>query len=95
MPRLQQRIDRVLQFNGSVGLVREVLDVVQQEQIEIAILPAETGKPGAVQRFEKLIQKLFGGEIDEPASGSHLFGVRPDRLQQMRFSGTGRPVQHQ
>ena len=60
----QQRVDRVQQFDLGGPLAGEELQVVEDQQLDAAILAAEVGQAAAAQGLEKLAGELLGREID-------------------------------
>jgi len=59
----QQGVHRVLQLDQRRALAQKELHVVDQQQVHVPILVAETRQPAATQRFEEHRRELLGRQV--------------------------------
>ena len=94
-PLLQERVDRVQQFDLRGPLAHEKLQIVEHEHADAAVLAAEAGQAAAAQRLEKLAGKLLGRKVDRRQAAVRFARRGPNAFQQMGLADAGRAVEHQ
>lgn len=86
----EERVDGVLQFSERRRFASEKLQIVDQEEFDIAILLAKTGQTSAAEGFDELRGKLFGRQINSTALRGGLSRGAPGTFEQMRFAAARR-----
>ena len=94
-PFSQGFVDRIQQLHLGRSLAGEELQVVDDQQIDAAVLAAEAGQTAATQRFEEAGRELLGRQVDRAGSGAVLASGGSDALQQVRLAHARRTVDHQ
>ena len=91
--RLEQRVEGVEELLLRHFLAFQEMDVVHQEEIHVvAIAAAKFGHRAGVNRFDHVVDELFGAEILQPRLGISLEHRMRDRLHQVRLAESGRAV---
>ena len=94
-PVPQQGVHRVLQLDQRGPLAAEEMQIVDQQQLDIAVLAAEVGQAAALQRFEELTGELLGRQRHHPPQAQPLPHRSRQPLQQMRLARAGRAMHEQ
>src|SRR5207244_4157503 len=87
--RLEKRIEGVEELLLGAGLADEELDVVDEEQIERAVIALERIEALVLVSADYVGNELLGMDIPDLGFRVALEDIGPDRLQQVRLSQSG------
>ena len=67
-------------------LTRDELDVVDQQEIDVAIARAELGRAVVANRIDELVREPLGRQVRDGHRGEQAAGLMADGVQQMRLA---------
>ena len=78
-----QGVERVEELLLGLFLVLQELDVVDQQDVDIAVAAAEPLGLAVADRVDEVVGELLGAHVPHPGAGEEAHGVVPDRVQQV------------
>ena len=90
-----QLVERVEELLLRALLVLQELDVVDQQDVDVAVARAELLLPVVTDRVDEFVRELLGVHVADPQLRMHLRGVVGDRVQQVGLAETGVAVDEQ
>ncbi len=92
---LIERVERVKKFFLRAIAAGQEMDVVDHQQIDVAIAMAELMHVAVLDRQDELVDERIAGEIQDPRVGLLLEHLLADGLKQMRFAKTDAAMDEQ
>ena len=80
--RVIQRVERVEELGLGLLAFGEELDVVDEQDVDVAVAPLERLGLVVAQAVDEVVGELLGGDVAHPHAGEEPLGVVPDRVQQ-------------
>ena len=93
--RVVQRVEGVEELLLGLDLALEELDVVDQQDVDIAVPALELGRLVVADRVDEVVGELFAGDVPDPGPGVEAADVVADRVQQVGLAQTGVAVDQQ
>src|SRR5450755_2750947 len=92
---VEERVEGVKKFFLRTFLAAEKLDVVDQEQIGLAITFSKFHQRAVLNRVDEIVDEKLAGKIHDLRVFLFRPNVLADRLHQMRFAETNAAVNEQ
>ena len=81
--RVEERVESMEELLLQALFAGEEVDVVDEQEIYMAIAPAEIGRGAVLDGVDELIGKLLGGDVDHLAAVVHMTDVMANSLHEM------------
>ena len=95
LPLLVQRVEGMEDLLEHLLLVLEELDVVQQEQIGVAVTELEVVHPFAPDAVDEFVEEVLRGHVPDGRLGSDLADVVDDGVEEMGLAEAGAAVEEE
>ena len=92
---LVQRVERVKELLLGLRLTGKELDVIDQQDVGVAICLLEVVQRARAECREEMVGESLGGGVADDRAGAEVAYVVADRVQEMGFSQPGRGMEEE